>query len=334
MAYFQNVFDSEFRLDLIDGVTFRVKSNLPNSSQVFQCWNASPYDLSSAATLTINYSFNQGRAWTPLAINVASGAVSSSAVTAAEVVTNLNANATFQALFLAVLQTDNKGHNYVAVRSNRARTEFRIYVANSGAESKLRFNKKAGVSELPSRFARHTIANINNYSDSYGNLQQMDLTTVIDQKIVEEAELSYLGGGTNANATVTMKDTSAFSVGDSVVVYNGTATVATTLTTVTASTSLTLNNNWTGATGEVRVIPVHADWQLLRGRSQEFMFRKSTLDNSRLSVVLDYPAGSKVGDMAIKTSYIYAGSAGTDVEPIRTTQEPYTLTAGDLITPP
>ena len=53
-----------------------------------------------------------------------------------------------------------------------------------------------------------------------------------------------------------------------------------------------------------------------------------------MGTVIEYPAGSKLGDLATKTTYVYAGTATTDVEPIQVTQEPYVLTAGDLVTPP
>ncbi len=336
MPYFQNVFDSDFYSELIitDRTGFRVKSNLPNSSQLFQTWNPAPYDLSASGNLTLNYSFDTGRTFAPLTVNVAAGAVSASAVTASEIATNLNNNATFAALFEASVQyLRNTVPTYVVIKSKRSRTEFRVYVSNTNAETKLRFNKKAGVAEIPTYFARHTIANIGNYPDSFGILQQMDLTTTRDQDILTDAGLAYKVGATNSNATVTIKNTLPFNVGDAVVVYNGTATVSTTVTTVTTNTSLTLNNNWTGATGEVNLVVVHADWQLLRGRSHNFMFRKVTLDTKRPGTVIEYPAGSKVGDLATKTIYTYAGTDPTDVEPVTMTQQPYVLTASDLVTP-
>ena len=65
---------------------------------------------------------------------------------------------------------------------------------------------------------------------------------------------------------------------------------------------------------------VQADWQLLQGQSGIFTF---TNDQGG-GVVVEYPAGAKVGDLAKKITTV-----GSDI-----TEEPYTLTASDLITPP
>lgn len=75
-----------------------------------------------------------------------------------------------------------------------------------------------------------------------------------------------------------------------------------------------------------------SDYQLLQGKSGLFLFRKNTVDSSsRITQTLEYAAGSKVGDLAKKISYVYSG---TKTQPDSYTEEPYTLTSGDLITPP
>ena len=78
---------------------------------------------------------------------------------------------------------------------------------------------------------------------------------------------------------------------------------------------------------------VQADWQLLRGSSDNFMFTKNTLDGNtppRITQTIVYPAGAKVGDMAKKTTYAYTA---TNLNPDKITQVPYVLTSGDLVTP-
>lgn len=74
------------------------------------------------------------------------------------------------------------------------------------------------------------------------------------------------------------------------------------------------------------------DWQLLKGRSPGlFTFKKFTLDGSnRVTEVIEYPAGSVVGDFARKIKYVYSGAG---VNPAQVTEIPYVLKAGDLITP-
>lgn len=72
------------------------------------------------------------------------------------------------------------------------------------------------------------------------------------------------------------------------------------------------------------------DWELLEGRSGLFMFRKNCLDDSdNIVQTIEYQAGAGVGDMAKRICYVYNGHG----QPTQTTEEPYTLTADDLIEP-
>jgi hypothetical protein len=75
-----------------------------------------------------------------------------------------------------------------------------------------------------------------------------------------------------------------------------------------------------------------ANYLLLNGRSGLFMFQKNTVDSSdRITVSIEYAAGAKVGDLARKTTYSYTGAK---TKPDTWAQVPYTLTSGDIITPP
>jgi YD repeat-containing protein len=77
---------------------------------------------------------------------------------------------------------------------------------------------------------------------------------------------------------------------------------------------------------------VQADYQLLAGRSNTHTFSKLTYDgSSRLINVVEYFAGAVVGDLAKRTQYTYTGAA---TSPDQITTVPYTLTSGDLVTPP
>ena len=273
MPFYQNVFDSEFRGNLLlsdkqYNMTFAVAPNV-NSSQTMMAFNPEPFDFSSVNTLTLNYSMDVGRSYTQLAVNVASLAANNASVKASEVVAALIANSTFNALFGANVNTDNFGINYVVIKSIRARTQFKVYISNSGAETKMRFNKKAGVAELPLYFDRHTIANITNFSDSLGILQKLDTTQAVDQNIITDAGLDYT--------------------------------------------------------------TVQADWQLLRGRSGIFNFQKLIIDgNDRITNIIEYPAGAKIGDLARQIAYTYTG---VNTKPDQITEIPYVLTSPDLVTP-
>lgn len=74
-----------------------------------------------------------------------------------------------------------------------------------------------------------------------------------------------------------------------------------------------------------------ADWQLLHGRTVTFLFKKITVDGSnRITQIIEYPAGAVVGDLARKIKNVYTAA---NTYPDKTTEEPYVLTSGDLVTP-
>jgi hypothetical protein len=335
MSYYLNVFDSKFTgiwalSDRQFSVNFSVEGN-ENTTHWFTARNNEPYDLSSKPTLTFNYSFDF-KNYSALAINASTGAGNTAAVKAFEVAAALNADATFAALMLAYVSQDNKGNNVLGVRALRTRPDWRVYISGTSAEQILRFNKKAGIAQLPSYFTRHTISNANNYPDAIGMLQLLDATTTQDQQILNEGLISYNVGLTNSSATATIANTSPFVVGDSVVVYDGAGTtVSTTITTVTANVSLTLNNVWTGSTGNQYLVDVKNDYQLLRGRSGLFNFQKITVDGSdRITLIIEYPAGALVGDLGRKIAYTYTGAK---THPDQITEIPYVLASTDLVTP-
>lgn len=75
-----------------------------------------------------------------------------------------------------------------------------------------------------------------------------------------------------------------------------------------------------------------ADWQLIKGKSGIFNFQKITVDGSnRITQIIEYSAGSVVGDLARKINYTYSGA---NTNPSQITEIPYTLSSGDLVTPP
>jgi len=77
---------------------------------------------------------------------------------------------------------------------------------------------------------------------------------------------------------------------------------------------------------------VQDDWELLRGRSGLFLFQKHTIDGSdRVTETIEYHAGADVGGLAKKISFTYSGG---ETNPTNVTEEPHTLTTGDLVTPP
>ncbi len=275
MPFYQNVFDNDFigHLLLDDRqyvLDFKVPAN-KNKTIYAYAWTTPPYNTVGNTALTINYSIDAGATWYQFTVTLTSG----SAQTAADVANDLNADSNFNSLFTAnVVQLKDQSFRLMFQAKSTQRERFKFYVANTGAETVLRFNAMAGVAQLPSYFDRHTIANFqlhgpggdNTYPDSMGML--VALTQPTDNWYITNAGL----------------DTTAL-----------------------------------------------ADWELLRGRSKAFMFKKNTVDGSdRITETIEYPAGAQAGDFARKTTYSYTGS---NTNPDQSAEIPYVLTSGDLITP-
>jgi len=190
MAFFQNVFDQEFQgyLVLADRKlipTFKVDPNRNlQSKQV--AWNPGPYDLSSGGILEFNFSWDtEFRNWSSISIDV-SGSDAANTL-AREVVDSLNSDPTFYSMYVASVVMVDDMESVGLSKNPKRKQAFKAYFGNGGAETKLGFNKKAGVAELPEYFSRHTIANRNRYPDSMAHLIRLDETDPVDQAVIEAA---------------------------------------------------------------------------------------------------------------------------------------------------
>ena len=202
--FFQNPFTQEFRGSLVLGdrqasLDFIVPSNKGRGDEVIVNWAAFPLDFSgndsdgnSKAILVLRYATDAGsfRNWTTLDVNITTGAVSNSAVTAIEAVASLNGNAAFAAVFLAAITRDRSNViSGISIKSKLPITRSRFYVENGRAESVARFNDRAGVAELPSYFARHTVDNFINFPDSIGLLIELDNSgSNVDESVIDTAK--------------------------------------------------------------------------------------------------------------------------------------------------
>lgn len=194
MAFFQNVFSQEYQGYLNTGndrqysLTFKIAANANMQDYTF-AWASHPYDLSSESTLTINYAWDVDyKNWSSISIDV-SGA-DPSATTAYEVVAALNANATFSSMYVAKVVTNkNDRHVLIISKTGRAKQIIKMYVSNGGAETVLKFNKKANVAELPSYFDRDTIENRFNFEPANNHLIKLDPEDEVDAAIISAAGL-------------------------------------------------------------------------------------------------------------------------------------------------
>jgi hypothetical protein len=292
--YFQNPFTDEFRGNWVLGdrqqaLTFPCPVNTGRGSDLITVWNEGPYNLAGVDSDGVNPTNILGivfaisgdlyKNWATILINVA-GAVP--AVTLpAEVVAKLNADPTFNSFFIASLEQFPSGTDRVVVRVTNSSRKMKFYVQNGQAEEIVRFNARAGVSELPTYFTRHTVENRFIFEDSQNCLIPLDMTLNVDRAVVSNA--------VNANGITLGFDPAV----------------------------------------------VQPDWKLLKGRSGIFNFQIITVEvaaPNRITRIIEFGAGSKVGDMARSIQYSYPGVL---TQPNRIWETPYQLTAVEIaITPP
>lgn len=192
MAFFQNVFSNEYQGYLNTGndrqysLTFKIAAN-QNTSDFTYGFNPEPFDLSSDNILTINYAWDVDfKNWASIDINIAGSTPSQT--TAFEVVSALNANATFASMFEARVSknlTDN--HVLIVAKQNRPKQIVRMYISNTSAEKIIKFNKKAPVGEILSYFDRDTIANRFSFPNGLNHLIKLDPSNTTDADIITSA---------------------------------------------------------------------------------------------------------------------------------------------------
>ena len=188
MSFFQNLFAAEFIGNWVLGdrqhsPSFKCPRNAGRSDEYVVAWNQGPYDLSgndsdgnTSADLNIVFALSQGdyKNWATITIDVAAGAASSSAVTAIEIATALNADAQFAGFFDAIIEKFPGGGDRLEIKQKKPVAEMKFYIDNGNAEEAIRFNARAGIGELPWYFNRHTIANRHNFEDSTNLLIFLD----------------------------------------------------------------------------------------------------------------------------------------------------------------
>jgi hypothetical protein len=349
-VFYQNVFVSEFRGDWVLGdrqysPTFRCLGNAGRGPEIVRAWNQAPYDLSgndvdgnATRNLTINFArdLDLFKNWVSITVDLGVSATT----TAADIVTTLTANTNFAAFFTASKDNDNR----VLITQRLPQEKFRFYISNGTAESVLGFNSRAGIADLPTYFSRHTIANARLRTDSQNILQQLtfEITAITS---ANPAQVTSVGHGLTTGDTITIVDS------DSGVTIDGNR-----VATVVDANNFTVPVNNSGAVGNYGVwarrvdaalitnavdksgnslglalTDVKADYELLGGRSGIFTFTNNTIDGSnRITESIEYAAGAIAGDLGKRIRYTYTGA---NTNPDQVTEEPYTLAAGDLVTP-
>ena len=218
MSFFQNVFAEEFRGNWVLGdrqqaLTFICPANAGRGSDVVTAWNEGPYNLAiadadgnprSILTFTFALSGDLFKNWATVGVNVA-GAVPA-ATTPSEISTILNNNTTFNSYFVCSIEKFPSGTDRINIRAKTAPAKLKFFINNGGTEEAIRFNARAGVSELPSYFNRHTCANRFVFEDCQNILYFLQAGVLnVDDNIIDQA-VNARGIPLNYNHTVVQPD--------------------------------------------------------------------------------------------------------------------------------
>lgn len=209
MTYFMNPFCAEFRGHWVLGdrqhvPTFICPAHGGRGPDIFVAENAGPFNMSgndsdgnSADTLTIYYTLHSPfDRWASLAIDVTTEASSTSAVKDVEIINSLNSNSNFSAWFTA---SQNQLNGKVVIRSKKSAEQLHFYISNGRAETLLRFNAQAGVSEMPTYFDRHKVTHfftdideMNSFPDRMNILIPLDPdNSDVDAEVIDNAQDAY-----------------------------------------------------------------------------------------------------------------------------------------------
>lgn len=193
MSYYQNVIGEAFNQSwpIDQSAIFTIQANINNIAEMVS-YNSDPFDFSVVNTFTIYIAINEDKTfYQPISVNVAG--VTPAVTLAGEVVDALNNNSLFSNSFTAYAQNATQGSSgngppfTILIRAKLPRVSMRCYIDNGGAETKLQFNRRAPVKQLPTYFSRYTIANRFTYPDSNAQLIELNPGNPVDAQIIRNA---------------------------------------------------------------------------------------------------------------------------------------------------
>jgi hypothetical protein len=209
MPFFQNVFAADFQgnwvlADRSQSLRFDVPNNSGRGNELVTVWEEGPYDLSgvdgdgnATDTLILGYAIDGDfQRWVTLSVDVTATAASALAVTPSEIISALNADATFTSFFSAELGSFGSNSGRVTIRTTRDANRIKFFVFNGRAESVLRFNARAGVAELPEYFGRH------NLSDAPGSYTTDRFDFDDSQRMLIELDPDAAGGASAVDTAI------------------------------------------------------------------------------------------------------------------------------------
>lgn len=174
--FFLNLLSSDFTgvwvlSDRQYSIDFKCPRNAGRGDEDATVWALPPFNLNGndadgnpLNVLNIVFAVNDFKNWATIPITI-TGA-NQSAVLPQEIVASMQSVQLFNDFFTAHLGTYNNPqipYQRVYINTKLPVTKMHFYVQIGNAETVLQFNKFAGVSQMPSYFDRHTIANRWNY---------------------------------------------------------------------------------------------------------------------------------------------------------------------------
>jgi alpha-tubulin suppressor-like RCC1 family protein len=333
MSYFQNLFNdyygyytagdsSSFKL------TFKVPAN-KNHGEFFINWNTGPYNFDSfGSNLTFNFAFDPSfKNWSSFTVDVAGA--DSSATTVYEIVDILNNDSNFKEWYTAGIHNNNQ----IGIRQKRPAIQFHTYISNSEAEFVLKFNKNAGIADVPSYFDKDTIDNRFTSQIAHGHLIRLG-KTIVSNTASESTAVTVINHGLSNGDTIYIVNSNSIPSidGSYNVTVTGTNEFVIDASVAVAGTSgemLTGNDYQVLVDAGIDYTKMLSDYEHLQGRCEAFKFTKNTLDSSsRIVSQIVYAAGATAGMLGKKTTYTYLSSNTT---PDSVSEIPYVLTSEDLV---
>jgi hypothetical protein len=330
MTWFMNPFANDFwGVWVIDDrahhPTFPCPTNTGRGDNIVCAWaeatgTPKTYDLSgndadgdSTAVFTLQYSLDSAHMkWVQYSIDITDDTnvdytIAANAVRPFQIVDVMNADIFFSSYFEASMGrfTDNHGNrDRILIKQKLPVTRMKFFVVKGRAETVLQFNARAGVSELPTYFRRHTVFN------------SLTPGASVDPFTVDVAT----GGATYKDGINQLIELDPNAAGGSVIVDDA-----------IVGNAVDKSGNNLGYDNTT----IQEDWELVQGQSSTFTFTSVLAGGSANPIVetiesLEYPAGAKAGDLAKKVVNEYDASGDIVYQYVI----PYTLLASDLITPP
>jgi hypothetical protein len=331
MTWFMNPFPTDYwGVWVIDDrahhPTFVCPANSGRADNLICAWgeptgNPSAYDLSgndgdgnSTAVLTLQYALDSShRQWIQYAIDITDDTnldytIAANAVRPYQIVDVLNADTFFSTYFEASLGRfleNAHPRDRVLIKQKLPVPRMKFFVVKGRAETVLRFNARAGVSECPTYFRRHTVFN-SPTPGSTVNPFTVDVSTgglAFSDCVNQLIELDPAAGGGSCAVDNDIISLAVDEKGNS--------------------------KNYDNTT-------IQEDWQLVNGLSSTFTFTSNLIAGGSANPVvetietLQYPSGATAGDLAKKTITEYDAAGDVVNEYII----PYTLLEADLIVPP